>query len=275
MIGKMLAAVGLTVGAVTILLGQVVGAQSGAGAQTVAGPAKLPGWDVVSVKPVEEQTCRQGARLRMTADAVNIFCVPLELVIEQAYDLIGPDRIVGMPEWANITNSGGYEINAKVASQDVERYGKLNREEKLQMLQPLLEDRFHLKAHLETRVMPVYDLVVGKGGPKLKEATADESDKAPRLGGVAVGKIVSVASPLKYLALLLTSEVERPVADRTGLTGKYDFTFEYTPAASALAESEGPSIFTAIQDQLGLKLVPAKGPVPVLVIDHVEKPSPN
>jgi uncharacterized protein (TIGR03435 family) len=275
MIAKMLVAVGLKVVVVTILLGQVGVAQSGAGAETVAGAAKLPGWDVVSVKPVEAQTCGQGSRMRMTADAVNILCVPLEYVIQQAYDILGPGRIVGMPEWANITNSGGYEINAKVAAQDVARYGKLSREEKLQMLQPLLEDRFRLKAHLETRVMPVYELVVAKGGPKLKEATADESVKAPRLGGVAIGKIVSVASPLKDLALFLTSEVDRPVVDRTGLTGKYDFTFEYMPAASALAESEGPSIFTVVQEQLGLKLEPVKAPMDVMVIDHIERPSAN
>ena len=89
------------------------------------------------------------------------------------------------------------------------------------------------------------------------------------------GEIEATGSTLDFLPVLLTRELDRPVVDKTGLTGKYDFTLQFTPAASESTDSTAPSIFTAIQEQLGLKLEPQKAPMDVLVIDHIEPPSPN
>jgi len=129
---------------------------------------------------------------------------------------------------------------------------------------------------MEKREMPVYDLVIAKGGSKLKEATADEGAKGSRMMGGGGGKIEAVGAQLTSLPWMLNAEVGRPVVDKTGLTGKYDFKLEYVPAARAAAdETGGPSIFTALQEQLGLKLEPAKEPMDVLVIDSIEQPAEN
>ena len=246
----------------------------GAAAPADSAPAKLPAWDVVSVKPVETQTaCGQGSGWQPTTDGVHIFCLSALIIVEVAYGIMEPSRIVDAPDWAK--NSGQYDIDAKVSGDEVAAYGKLPAKDKNRMLQSLLAERFQLKAHMETREMPAYDLVVAKGGPKLKEATADEAEKAWAVdrGG---GKIESVSMPLGSLPSFLNAEVGRPVVDKTGLTGKYDFTLDYVPATRAAAdESGGPSVFTALEEQLGLKLQPAKEPMEVVVIDHIERPTAN
>jgi len=248
-------------------LSQLTGA-----AQPAQAAAKLPDWDVISVKPVQEQNCTQGSGWRPLTDGVKFFCSPLIVVIETAYGITEPSRIFGAPDWAK--NSGFYDIDAKVAGEDVAAYGKLRLDDKKRMLQPLLANRFHLKAHIEQREIPIYQLVLAKGGPKLKEATADEAGKAAIIS--RQGKIECNSMPLTSLPWILNSEAGRPVVDKTGLTGKYDFTLDYVPVAKAATDdSGGPSIFTALQEQLGLKLEPAKAPMDVLVIDSVERPTAN
>ena len=121
--------------------------------------------------------------------------------------------------------------------------------------------------------MPVYELVIAKSGPKLKQATTEESAGEARLSG-GRGKFEAIGAQLSSLPMLLSNEAGRPVVDKTGLTGKYDFTLKYVPAShTATDETGGASIFTALEEQLGLKLEPAKAPIEVLVIDHLEKPS--
>jgi uncharacterized protein (TIGR03435 family) len=233
--------------------------------------AKLPAWDVVSVKPV--QTCTSGSGgIQYTSDGVNAFCVPMLFVVEMAYGIREPSRIVGAPDW--VKSSSYYDIDAKVSVEDAAAFGKLSRNEKNRMLQPLLADRFHMKAYLETREMPVYELKVAKGGLKLKAASADEASKSV-IGFRGPGKIEAVSRSIDSLPSLLNAEVGRPVVDKTGLTGKYDFTLEYTPAMGAALDSPEPSIFTAIQEQMGLMLEPAKAPIDVLAIDSIERPAAN
>jgi uncharacterized protein (TIGR03435 family) len=170
------------------------------------------------------------------------------------------------------------------------------------MLQALLADRFKLSIHRETKELPVYALVAAKNGPKLQEAKADATYpngiKGPdgvarggmmRIGG---GEVTGQGLPIANLTRMLSQQLGRTVIDKTGLTGKYDFTLQWTPDESqgpmfkgadgappggnpAPPESSGPSLFTAIQEQLGLKLESQKGPVEIIVIDHVEKPSQN
>jgi uncharacterized protein (TIGR03435 family) len=167
-----------------------------------------------------------------------------------------------------------YNIDAKVAGEDVNAFGKLGVAQRNRMLQALLEHQFNLRAHLDTRILPVYDLVVAKGGPKLKEATPDEAAKA-MLWLRSRGEIDSTSMPLHSLPSMLSRELDRPVVDKTGLTGNYDFTLMFTPATEGTSDSQYPSIFTAIEEQLGLKLQTDKAPLDVLVIDRMEKPTEN
>jgi uncharacterized protein (TIGR03435 family) len=163
------------------------------------------------------------------------------------------------------------------------------------MLQALLEDRFKLKVHWETKELPVYALTVGKNGPKLKPTAAPQLMQGP--GGISLnvtsrlpnGNSSSTLpfndSSMQDLADRLAEFMDRPVLDRTGLKGNFDFRLSWetepdapTNGGLGLAGSmmhAGPAMFAAIQEQLGLKLEATKGPVEVLVIDHVEEPSEN
>ena len=233
---------------------------------------QVPTWDVVSVHPAQPQSCTQSG-IRTNTNGVNVVCGSLLLVIRLAYGVMDPNRVVGAPDW--MKSGGLWNIDAKVAGEDVAAYGKLSPDDQNRMLRTLLADRFHLKAHMEKREMPAYDLVVAKGGPKLREAMAGKDANANLVGGPG-GKIEGVGTHLTSLPSLLNREVGRPVVDKTGLTGKYDFTLEYVPAAKAATdETGGPSIFTAVEEQLGLKLEPAKEPMDVLVIDSIEQPAAN
>jgi bla regulator protein blaR1 len=175
-------------------------------------------------------------------------------------------QISGGPGWMD---SAGFDIQARAAAFTSEP----TPEDMRKMIQALLADRFRLTLHRETRQLPIYALVVGKNGPKLKVA---DSDAAPPRT-IKMGELVTQKMSMTMLANLLTFELERPVRDETGLKGDFAFTLDYT---RGMTESDAgapsrPSLFTAVQEQLGLKLESAKGPVEVLVIDHVEKPSEN
>jgi uncharacterized protein (TIGR03435 family) len=139
------------------------------------------------------------------------------------------------------------------------------------MLQSLLAERFHLTIHRDNREAPVYALVVDKNGPKFHESGPD----AP--GGLGMrgrGKIAGIGATMALLAQWFSNGygVDRPVVDQTGLTGHYDFTLEADPLAGA-TDSTAPSIFTAMPEQLGLRLEPRRAPLQVVVIDHAEMPS--
>jgi uncharacterized protein (TIGR03435 family) len=157
-------------------------------------------------------------------------------------------------------------------------------------VQHALEDRFKLKTHIETKTLPVYELVLAKGGSKLKEADPNAPlpdgvpappAGAPRGGMMRFqqGKLEGLGIAVSGMTGFLARTVERTVIDKTGLTGKYDFTLTWTPdtgqATGASSDSNAPDLFTAIQEQLGLKLVASRGPVDTLVIDSVEKPTEN
>jgi uncharacterized protein (TIGR03435 family) len=162
------------------------------------------------------------------------------------------------------------------------------------MLQSLLEERFGLKVHRETKEGPIYSMVVAKGGLKLRESKPVDSDDLRNADGTPMqgtaqltrsGFVVRSYSAPK-IAILLSQEAKRPVVDKTGLTGIYDFTLEWDRQLAVTAPPNGDegddapdvggiSFFSAIQKQLGLRLVPDKGPVETIVIDHVERPSGN
>jgi uncharacterized protein (TIGR03435 family) len=140
------------------------------------------------------------------------------------------------------------------------------------MMRALLVERFGLKFHFEKRESPVYAMVVGKSGPKLKESTADQLSVTVRSAQLTVAK-----ATMDRLAIQLSSSMDRPVFDKTGLRGFYDFTLDWTSdfGGPPTADSNGVDIFTALQEQLGLKLEPQKAPIEMLVIDHAQRPSEN
>jgi uncharacterized protein (TIGR03435 family) len=146
------------------------------------------------------------------------------------------------------------------------------------MLQTLLADRFQLKVHWEDREQAIYALVAAKGGPKLTEPKKDDLPPFVRIsftGSPSEKKTYVLSGHKASLAMLAGNlgEAPRPVLDRTGIPGEFDFRLEF--AADDSRPEDGPSLFTAIQEQLGLKLESAKGPVSTLIIDHAEKPSAN
>jgi uncharacterized protein (TIGR03435 family) len=239
------------------------------------------GFDVVSVRP--SVTKRRGMTYRTTTDGFTS-TGSLRRLILTAFGL-RDFQLEGGPDWLT---DATWEIAGKV-DVPVADLSKLDaaglkawKDERSQKLQALLMDRFQLKCHMVYKQLPTYDLVLAKSGAKLvdtKEATRrnaiDGEDEGLRMR--TVGRGVDMA----HLASELTGDVGRIVTDRTGLTGNYDFTMNWTSddmSGSGGAEpsaSSGPSIFTALQEELGLRLVATRGPVPVLVIDSLERPSEN
>ena len=167
-----------------------------------------------------------------------------------------------------------YDIFAKA-----EGDGAPSRNDFRQMLQTLLADRFKLKVHREIKEMPVYALVVGKNGPKFKESAPDAVWSGR---GTVNGRNQAMAqtkATMDDVAETIRNNgfLDRPVLDKTGLTGTYDFKIESTPEfrINNNPELTDISVFTAVQDQLGLKLEPQKAPIEILVVDHIEKPTAN
>jgi uncharacterized protein (TIGR03435 family) len=177
-----------------------------------------------------------------------------------------------------------YQISGAQAWMDSERYDILanapgevapSPENGRLMLQALLADRFHLQIHMETKESSIYGLVIGKNGPKLKESTADEYSQTA--SGVRTALMTFSKATMEQLANNLSHSVGRPVLDKTGLRGFYDFKLNWTPdfGTPPAPDSNGVDIFTALQEQLGLKLEPQRAPIEFIVIDHAEKPSEN
>ena len=273
-------------------------------AQSAPSAADKPAFQVASIKRNKSGGRGQGLRVD-PGGRVTAYNVPARLLILSAYRLTPTQSrlISGAPNWID---SERYDLEAKAE-------GNFLEDQLVLMLQALLADRLKLKAHIETRQLPVYALVLakpGKTGPQLAPHTDDANcDPDPRGGGQPVSpnsviprapcggiRFLSVggktgmggSTTMETLAWNLSGELDRAVLDRTGLTGDFDLTMEYTPelvrpgpnsqtaADAPLPDPSGPpSIFTALQQQLGLKLVPQTGPVDVLVIDHVERPSEN
>jgi uncharacterized protein (TIGR03435 family) len=177
-----------------------------------------------------------------------------------------PDEVSVPPSAATggWIDSQRFDISAKS-----EGHGPVDKEQSNLMLRQLLADRFGLVFHRETKELVVYSLVVGKNGPKLKEGGTE----GPYLSGLAPGKLVGTRASMASLTRALSRSLGRPVKDETGLRGQYDFTLVWSPDDAA--DASGPSLFTAVQDQLGLRLESKKAPVETIVIDHLGTPSPN
>jgi bla regulator protein BlaR1 len=206
--------------------------------------------------------------------------LPIEILITEAYNLpVGSGkRIIGGPEWLR-QDIDQFEIQAKIDDTQFAAMQKMTPAQQRQQIslmeQSLLADRFKLKVHFETRELPIYTLVIAKGGPRLTPAKESEPTKLSFLNN---GELTATAVTLDQLAhspFLGPATHGQQVIDQTGLKGAYDFNLTSSPEQSATTIETDPPMFTAIQQQLGLKLVPSKGPVDVIVIDHIEQPSAN
>ena len=206
-----------------------------------------------------------------TVDACHFIDVPLHALINAAYSISGK-LIFGGPSWMN---EDRFDIDAKIDPADLPTPPP-TRLQLIEMLQPVLVDRFQLRVHHETRTFPAYNLVLAKGGSKLKLSTAAPGGPCG-VSSQGNGIFVLRNCWMDAIAHALWTPSGRTVIDKTGLTGRYDceihWTPDNTPADSPLAA--GPSIFTAVQEQLGLKLEPSTAPLDVLVIDSAQKPSQN
>jgi uncharacterized protein (TIGR03435 family) len=220
---------------------------------------------------------------RFTATNVSL----KNLMQYEAYD-IPQSRILGGPKWLDSTR---FDIEAKMDDAEAAQLKALDHEhgrvQAQAMFQQLLADRFQLKVHWETRELPVYALVVAKKGAKLQPAKDTTGNTGTSSNSHGSGpQFTATGQTVTQLAQSLTSsaahDLGREVIDKTGIEGKYDVSLNWTrdtgvasAATDGNAQDSGPSIFTAIQEQLGLKLEPSKAPVRVLVIDRAEMPSEN
>ncbi len=293
MIGKILAAgiicSGMAVGQVTNSPAAETTTPATGAVAPAAAPKKAITFEVVSVRP--NKAGRWGG-LGTTADGYDQNNV-LIYYIAQAYGLASR-RILGLPDWYRTDDE--YEIRAKVADADIPEWSKSNKTQLQGALQALLADRFQLKAHFETRDAPVYALVVAKGGPKFKAAVPSDayprgihdSSGNPSIGlgykyepGSDHGRFVAQGAPIAALVQnlndLVSGGLGRLIVDKTGLVGQYDFSMPiyFAWEGNPPPDNPAPSIFTVMEESLGLKLEPTTAPVEFLVIDHIERPSAN
>lgn len=220
-------------------------------------------FDVASIRPDNSEdrgSSSQGTTPGGRFVATN---VSPKLLLIRAFGVV-PAQIEG-PEWLDADR---YDVTAKADTSK-----ELAPDELRPMLRKLLEDRFALRYHRETKSLPVYSLTVAKTGMKMTEHTGADGPSTTFRN--QSGKLILSArgQSTTSLTLLLGQRLDRTVIDNTGLAGKYDLQLEWV--ADQAADSSLPSIFTALQEQLGLKLESTKGPIEVIVVDHVERPSEN
>ena len=264
-----------------------------------APPTTPPTFEVASIKrnvsgdPARGRT-EAGGRFTATS-------APILQFIRLAYDNLTTDRILNVPDWVT---SERYDLVAKAP----EGAGFSPPAGVGPFMRSLLRDRFGFEAHFEMRDMPTYELVLarrdGRLGAKLQQASCDCTGNraetgcrrgapllsSPEFGGMACallgipGRNVMHGYPIATFAQGLAGRVERVVVDKTGLTGTWNAELEFTPdqpppsgqgLGIAPPPGDAPSLFTALQEQLGLKMQPSRGPVEVLVIDHIERPAPD
>jgi len=234
--------------------------------------------------------------LRTPPDGFSASNITARMLIANAYD-VKEDQVTGGPAWVAST---GYDIDAKVTAFGSPDVHQLTSDQRRQMLQSLLADRFQLAVHTETKQAPIYELTIAKGGPKLKPSDTSAAPAAPPPGAglhgnpgdgpprggmmrmSGPGNLNATAMSMPQFVEMLSRQLHTTIVDKTGLTGSYDLSLAWTPddmpASPAGAETpdpSGPSIFTALQEQLGLKLSSTRGPVKTIVIDHITPPTEN
>jgi uncharacterized protein (TIGR03435 family) len=226
-----------------------------------------PNWEVATVKPSDPNA--NNASFDVRGRHVIIGNQPVEIMLLMAYG-VQKSQIVGAPDWV------------KTERFDVDGVPNVDGEPDLQQFQSLvrklLVERFGLRLHHEEREMPVFALTTMKGGPKMDASKGDPNGHANNEGTSGNGRQIRkfTNTSMSDLALMLLIYVDRPVVDQTALKGRYDFRLLWTADETHEAAADAPpGLFTAIQEQIGLKLEPVKAPADVLVVDSVERPSAN
>ncbi len=279
-------------------MGQAAAPPAASGTTANATPASVPSFEVATIKA---GTNDDRQMLMFTPDGMTIKGVPMQMILREAFHT-EDDHLFGAPAWVKSTR---YDIEAKVAADDAPKLKGLTGDQRVGMLLPLIVDRFNMKYHHETRELTTYSLVVAKGGVKMKPSAVEDAipKDAPKDGGpdapkappkghmlrmTGPGHIESEGTETKFLAHVLSQQLGKSVVDKTGLTGGYDYILQWTPddAPPGMAGGggphddgappvSGPSLFTAVEEQLGLKIESSKGMVDVIVIDHLDLPSAN
>lgn len=232
-------------------------------------------YEIVSIKPAGSGST--GGMMRNLPNGFEWTNITTEVLVQAAYGVIMDEQLEGMPSWGR---SERYDIIAKVDTDTAERWKTLTAKERaaeeLPLMRNLLAERLQLKAHLETKEFPVYDLVIAKSGPKLKLAAANEPSREEM---TRRGELKAQSMGTDAIVYAFTGTLGRMIVDKTGLQNKkFDFELRWQPDngnGGIDRADEGPSLFTALEEQLGLKLVSSKGPVNILVIDKIQRPSPN
>ena len=227
-----------------------------------------PDFLVAAIKPSDPNTSREGWSFESDGRHITCFNATLSDIIAMAYG-IHSKQIVSTPEWFT---KDRFDISG---TPDLP--GIPNNKQIQQMYQKLLANRFHLAVHHETRQMPIYAMTVAKGGPTLAFADPKETrSNTGSSGGSGFRSLKFMNISMAELALNLSFYEDRPIIDQTSLPGRYDFALKWTYDISMESESGMPlSLFTAIKEQLGLRLDAVKGPAPVLVVDQIEHPTAN
>ena len=258
----------------------------------------IPLFDAASIKPAPPNADK--TLVQITPDGASFHNTPVRTILETAFG-IDDRHLMGAPSW---TGTKRYDVEAKVSPEDAPKLDKLTGGERNAMLIPLLVDRFSLKYHHETREFQIYALKIAKGGPRLTKGEPEPAggpkfpDPAHPLDPseehfkvmTTMGHIEADSISMYILADQLTrlNAVGRTVVDKTNIADNYNFTLRWTAdpfsllhdpdglgSATEKDENTPSSLFTAIQEQLGLRLEPQKDRVDVIVIDHIEAPSPN
>jgi uncharacterized protein (TIGR03435 family) len=262
----------------------------------MTGAGKPLAFEVISIRRHTEAS-GPAQRPTTTPNEFRSIGLPLISIFQIAYvpanqsGVLSGDLILGGPEWFRADT---YDIAAKVDEADLADWRRPEMTQTMlhAMLQAMLAERFKVVVHHESKEMPVYDLVVAKGGPKFKQAeTVDAAalEQKPGGGGMMFGTGVRAIPtpngtqfygiPMATLIQILPGMVGRRVVDKTGLTGFYDLAFpdlkRVSMPTSSPPDGADESIFTVLQDALGLRFEPAKGQVDLLVIDHLERPTEN
>jgi uncharacterized protein (TIGR03435 family) len=261
------------------LMGQASGLPVAPVSTQSASDPTLPVFDVITVKPNSS-----GDRPSIDFDGGNFSATnfSVKMLVLFAYDL-KDDQLFGIPKWANELR---FDMKAKVLDADPTILQHLTNDQKRLIEQTILTERFGLTFHREMKVLPVYELVVDKGGPRFQPSKIEAGQRGAN--GLGAGSLhtnnhdgnadmASTAVPISSLVNVLSRQMERIVVDQTGLTGRYDLnlTWSRDDGGTPATDRNSPSILTAIQEQLGLRLRPAKLPVGTFVVDHVVLPSGN
>jgi uncharacterized protein (TIGR03435 family) len=237
----------------------------------VACQAQSPAFEAASVKI----SSGEQVRMRREPGRLAITNFSLRAMVRYAYD-VEDMQISGGPPWFA---SDRWDVAATAGREITEA-------ERRRMLQTLLDDRFKVAIRRESKELPVYALVVAKGGSKLTLGTAGNPERVElNVSGAGMHQMRAQSVPLSTIAKVLTGQAGRIVLDRTGIAGSFDYQLEWVPDPANMpmingakpdgSKLDGASIFTAVQEQLGLKLESAKGPVEILVIERAEKATEN